>query len=119
MVEATNADSRDRDAGNAGIRSQLEQERDRVRGQLRDLHAEDSSFDDGFADTSQVTAERGEIDALAGSLTETLRDLEDALGKFDAGTYGICEACGSEIGAARLEAMPAARLCITCASTKR
>ena len=29
-----------------------------------------------------------------------------------AGTYGLCEVCGKPIGAARLEAMPAARLCI-------
>jgi RNA polymerase-binding transcription factor DksA len=107
------------DAPNSLLRAQLEEERDRVRGQLRELHAADDSFDDGFADTSQVTAERGEIEALSGSLTETLRDIEDALAKFAAGTYGQCEQCGGEIGSARLQAMPAARLCITCASSKR
>ena len=101
------------------LRAQLEEERDRVRGQLQEMHAEDDSFDDGFADTSQVTAERGEIEALAGSLTETLRDLEDALAKLDAGTYGMCETCGDPIGDARLEAMPAARFCIKHASAKR
>ena len=101
------------------LRAQLEEERDRVRGQLQTLQAEDGSFDDGFADTSQVTAERGEMEALAGSLTETLRDLEDALAKLDAGTYGVCETCGDPIGDARLEAMPAARFCIKHASAKR
>ncbi len=101
------------------LRAQLEEERDRVRGQLQEMHADDASFDDGFADTSQVTAERGEIEALSGSLTETLRDLEDALTKLDAGTYGVCESCGEPIGDARLEAMPAARFCIKHASTKR
>lgn len=73
-------------------------------------------FDEGFADSGQVTAERGEVDALAGSLTENLHDVEDALAKLDAGTYGQCEDCGSTIAAARLEAVPAARYCITCAS---
>ena len=107
------------DAQDGALRALLEEERARVSGQLRELHADDVSFDDGFADTSQVTAERGEIDALAGSLTETLRDVDDALAKLDAGTYGQCEQCGGEIGEARLEAMPAARLCITCASNKR
>lgn len=107
------------DSAHVTLRAQLEEERDRVRGQLRELHAGDGSFDGGFADTSQVTAERGEIEALAGSLTETLRDLDDALAKLDAGSYGACERCGTEIGEARLEAMPAARLCITCASSKR
>jgi RNA polymerase-binding transcription factor DksA len=89
-----------------------------LREQLRDLGfgPEALSFDDGFADSSQVTAERGEMEALAGSLTETLRDIEDALAKLDDGTYGRCESCGGEIGDARLEAMPAARLCMSCAS---
>ena len=48
-------------------------------------------FDEGFADSGQVTAERGEVEALAGQLDETLKDIEDALAKFDAGTYGECE----------------------------
>ncbi len=101
------------------LRAQLQEERDRVDGQLQELHADGGSFDDGFADTSQVTAERGEIEALSASLTETLRDLEDALVKLDAGTYGVCETCGEPIGDARLEAMPAARFCIKHASAKR
>jgi RNA polymerase-binding protein DksA len=78
-----------------------------------------ATFDDGFADSGQVTAERGEVDALLGSLRETLGDIDNALEKIDAGTYGICERCGSPIGEDRLEAMPAARLCIECASARR
>ncbi|MFA5882316.1 MAG: TraR/DksA C4-type zinc finger protein [Acidimicrobiia bacterium] len=107
------------DAPHSILRAQMEEERDRLRSQLEDLHATDGSFDEGFADTSQVTAERGEIEALTGSLAETLRDIEDALAKFESGTYGQCESCGTEISAARLEAMPAARLCINCASQRR
>ena len=66
-----------------------------------------------------MTAERGEIDALSGSLSESLHEVEDALTKIDAGTYGSCESCEQPIAAARLEAKPAARLCITCASKSR
>ena len=40
------------------------------------------------------------------------RDVARALDKLDAGTYGLCEACGEAISADRLEAMPAARYCI-------
>ena len=75
-------------------------------------------FDEGFADSGQVTAERGEVDALAGSLTENLNDVNDALAKLDAGTYGICEDCNASITPDRLEAVPQARYCITCASTR-
>ncbi|GMU78721.1 MAG: hypothetical protein AMXMBFR46_15150 [Acidimicrobiia bacterium] len=100
-------------------RAQLEEERDRLREQLKDLHESYGVYDENFADTSLVTAERGEIDALAGSLTESLHDIEDALARFDAGTYGRCEQCEGAIGADRLEAIPTARLCITCASQRR
>ena len=109
------------DTSHAPLRAQLQEERDRLLAQLRKLgHGPDPdlTFDEGFADSSQVTAERGEIDALAVSLSDTLDDNEVALQKFDDGTYGRCEVCGGSIGEARLEAMPAARLCITCASKR-
>jgi DnaK suppressor protein len=38
--------------------------------------------------------------------------VEAAIQRLEAGTYGQCEVCGKPIGAARLEAKPAARLCI-------
>ena len=104
------------------LRDQLQEERERVREQLANLgrgDAADLDFDENFADSGQVTAERGEVDALSGQLNETLQDIEDALAKFDAGTYGECESCHQRIPEARLEAMPAARLCIDCASQRR
>jgi len=103
----------------AARRAQLAAERERVREQLVELGIERDSYDEGFADSGQVTAERGEVDALAGTLRETLHEIDAALEKFDNGTYGVCESCGEAIAEARLEAMPAARLCITCASRRR
>ncbi|MGE0257095.1 MAG: TraR/DksA family transcriptional regulator [Vicinamibacterales bacterium] len=44
-----------------------------------------------------------------------LRDLRDALRRIDAGTYGICVACGRPIGDARLTALPSATTCVDCA----
>ena len=70
------------------------------------------NYDSNFADSSQVTAERGEAERLATELRETLDEVEAAIERLEAGTYGLCEVCGKPIGAARLEAMPAARLCI-------
>ena len=110
------------DASHAVLRDELQAERARIQDRLRELgRGSDASlaFDGGFADSSQVTAERGEMDALAVTLAETLGDIDEALSRFDQGTYGRCEGCGGEITDARLEAMPAARLCITCASKSR
>jgi RNA polymerase-binding transcription factor DksA len=63
-----------------------------------------------------VTAERGEAEVLAGELKESLVEVEAAIHRVDIGTYGACARCGQPISPARLEAMPAAPLCITCAS---
>jgi DnaK suppressor protein len=109
------------DAALADLRAALDEERSHLRQQLAELgFGEDGglAYDQNFADSSQVTAERGEVEALANSLKETLVEVEHALAKFDGGTYGLCENCGQPIAPARLEAKPAARLCINCASRR-
>ena len=75
------------DVTNAPQRAQLEEERARIRAQLEQMghFGTGLSFDGGFADSGQVTAERGEVEALANSLVETLTEVEDALVKFDRG----------------------------------
>ena len=73
-------------------------------------------YDPNFADSSQVTAERGEAEVLAGQLRETLDEVAAAIGRLEDGSYGRCEVCGVAIEPARLEAMPATRFCINHAS---
>lgn len=109
------------DAALGDLRRELEAEKAQLNRRLSELGFGGSrslSFDHNFADSSQVTAERAEVDALATSLQESLAEVEGALAKFEAGTYGRCERCGSDIAPARLEAAPAARLCINCASRR-
>ena len=95
-------------------REDLKSEAGQLLTQLDDLHVGDptENHDDNFADSGQVAAEQGESMALAVQLREQLDDVQRALDKLDAGTYGQCEACGDPIGSARLEAMPATRYCI-------
>jgi len=109
------------DAALADLRAALDEERAQLRHQLADLGFGDDgglAYDQNFADSSQVTAERGEVEALANSLKETLAEVEHALAKFEADSYGLCENCGQPIAPARLEAKPGARLCINCASRR-
>ena len=47
---------------------------------------------------------RAEIDAIDGAIT-----------RIDRGEYGICETCEEPIDVARLEVLPTARWCTTCA----
>ncbi|MCL5445874.1 MAG: TraR/DksA C4-type zinc finger protein [Actinobacteria bacterium] len=102
-------------------RSLLDQERADLLAKLSELGygAEKGlEYDSNFADSSQVTAERGEVEALIGKLVETLEQVDGAIAKLENGTYGICESCGNRIEEARLEAKPAARMCIVCASKR-
>jgi DnaK suppressor protein len=43
-----------------------------------------------------------------------LNQVDGALARLDAGTYGICRRCGKEINPRRLEALPYATLCVDC-----
>ncbi len=103
-------------------RALLEEERASLEGQLTELGYGEKGkieYDSNFADTSQVTAERGENEALASQLKDALGDVLSALIKLDKGTYGVCERCGQPISEARLEAKPASAYCINCASVAR
>jgi RNA polymerase-binding transcription factor DksA len=110
--EAPTAESADVDYG-----ALLRTEQAGLQSQLRELGFGDQgdtglNYDSNFADSSQVTAERGEAERLATELREALDEVDAALERLVAGTYGTCQVCGKPIGAARLEAMPAARYCI-------
>lgn len=97
----------------------LESERESLRAQLAELgYGSKIEYDPNFADSSQVTAERGENEALVNKLVNGLREVEHALEKFGTDRFGVCEQCGRPIAAARLEARPEARLCIDCAASK-
>jgi RNA polymerase-binding transcription factor DksA len=105
-------------------RALLESERAHLENQLSELGFGAKgdtglSYDSNFADSSQVTAERGEAEALVNELRSSLRDVERALERVAAGTYGTCEKCGNPIAPARLEAMPAVTTCIEHASSQR
>lgn len=48
----------------------------------------------------------------------SMRDVDDALKRIDAGSYGLCEECEALIPPARLEVLPHARFCIACQSKR-
>jgi DnaK suppressor protein len=61
------------------------------------------------ATSSQGTSESLQEDAIA---SRTLVQVQDALQRIKDGTYGKCIACGRQIEAARLEAIPWAQYCL-------
>jgi DnaK suppressor protein len=101
-------------------RRALEEQRRELSREIEDLGADPSSdditfeADPGFSDRSHSTEERSRTLAVLRALRSNLHDVDRALAKLDAGTYGTCERCGAAIGAERLEAIPWAMLCIDC-----
>ena len=71
-----------------------------------------SSYDQHQADVGTETFEREKDLSILEQVEAELADVEHALRRLDDGTYGTCEVCGKAIPDERLEAMPAARLCL-------
>ncbi|QNG20483.1 dksa/trar family transcriptional regulator [Rhodococcus triatomae] len=64
---------------------------------------------------STIAFERAQVAGLIADARRELEELDTAESRLAAGRYGHCEGCGQVIGAERLDALPAARLCIDCA----
>ncbi len=67
---------------------------------------------------SEQATERQNDMVLQGLLVDaraSVKEVQQAIERLDAGTYGECEKCGEPISAARLEALPATPFCINCA----
>ncbi|MGH2768006.1 MAG: TraR/DksA family transcriptional regulator [Actinomycetota bacterium] len=104
-------------------RRRLQEELVEVERELEDLGSDPDGtvrvvFDEGFADAAQTTSERAKVLSLIETLRQRLQDLRAAQLRIERGTYGRCERCGQEIGPERLDAIPAVRLCISCAQRR-
>jgi DnaK suppressor protein len=52
----------------------------------------------------------------ARTIYATVAEIDQALERIDAGTYGRCTSCGLAIPAERLDAVPSAALCVPCSA---
>jgi len=84
-------------------------------GGIRDATTLVATDDEHDPEGASTAFEREQVSALLQQAATRLSDVDAALARLDAGTYGACERCGEPIGAGRLEARPAARTCIACA----
>jgi RNA polymerase-binding protein DksA len=104
------------------VRRALQGDAERLRGEIsvadRDVqtlmrdHGEGAGNDQ--ADVGSNTFERDHEMAIAAQHRHMLQQVERALSRIKAGTYGVCERCGNPIGKMRLMAFPRATLCVTC-----
>jgi RNA polymerase-binding transcription factor DksA len=98
------------------------------RSTLESIDALASNFDDFVASSREVAIddehdpeghtiafERQQLSSLLESAHVRLVEIDRALARLDARTYGTCEICGHAIPDDRLMARPAARMCVSCA----
>lgn len=70
----------------------------------------------------EESAQKDRITRLISRLKERDRqkilEIDAALNRMAAGSYGKCQKCGREIGIKRLRALPATTFCINCAAAR-
>jgi DnaK suppressor protein len=105
-------------------RARLEEERERLNRILEDLRADPetesdvaavnelSAYDQHPGDVGTEVFEHEKNQSLVEQIQAELEEIEQAFHRLEAGTYGICQACGRPIPPERLEALPYARFCI-------
>jgi len=69
----------------------------------------DVQFDEESGEGDTLAVERERDLALSARARQEIEEIDRALLKIDAGTYGICEVSGEPIPRARLQAIPQAR----------
>lgn len=104
------------------IRVTLESERVRLQSAIVSVNHQGSleeetgdlsiGRDDHIADSATDTYMRELDGGLEENAEHLLEEIESALGRLDAGTYGTCTACGRTISDERLQAVPWAALCL-------
>lgn len=108
----------------AALRAALEAERERLAAEVDKIDTEErellseasgeNAYRDHMADQGTATFEREMDLSFEESAREHLKEIEAALERIDSGTYSECERCSATIPVERLEAVPTARLCISC-----
>ena len=104
----------------ARLKKMLLKEREEIVGEVRQIFESSKEMgQDGIQDIGDEAANIYNKQILL-SLTESermrLQEMDEALDRIKAGTYGICEECGEPIGLKRLEVRPVAKYCVPCLS---
>ncbi len=106
------------------FRAMLIEKRNEILGSVTSMEAETlrrersdlSNLPIHMADMGSDSYEIENTIGLLSSERKILAEINEALDRIENGTYGICEGKGESIPKARIEAIPWARYCVTCAT---
>ena len=112
----------------AVVRAVLDAERTATRARIDAMTSEyeeivaavagSNGDDEHDPEGSTIAFERAQVGSLLLEARTYLDDLDQALARLDASTYGDCARCGAPIAPERLAARPAASTCIACADRR-
>lgn len=104
----------------AAIREKLLTERARMLERVQRLddnvHHREEPLPQDFAEQAVELENQEVLEALDDDARADLKQIQRALERIEDGSYGECSRCGDDINPDRLKALPAATLCIRCAS---
>jgi len=80
---------------------------------VNDMTDQKESFPDP-TDRASMESDRNFTLRIRDRERKLIAKIKEALERIEDGTFGLCESCGEEIGAKRLEARPVTTLCIDC-----
>lgn len=104
-----------RDLSAVRQRLQMDYQALKERTEREDIHGDPGRrLNPDRADLAQNYALQVQQTALQSIDNKRLDQIEQALERFEAGTYGRCIDCGQAIALERLQVMPTAELCIQC-----
>lgn len=83
--------------------------------ELAEAGTADLGDDQGFAEADPLTVERDQVQSLSFLARQRLEEVEAAIRRLEAGSYGACRTCRRPIPRARLDALPEATQCVSCA----
>ncbi|SIM61917.1 TraR/DksA family transcriptional regulator [Micromonospora cremea] len=111
----------------SSVRAELLRLRDQTQAQVVALDSDLRSLfeasrssnadDEHDPEGSTIAFERAQLTAVLDATRRRLAELDVALRRVEAGTYGRCERCSRPIPAERLAARPSARTCVGCAGS--
>jgi RNA polymerase-binding protein DksA len=98
------------------IRTRLMQHKAELQKRISSIH--EHARDPLEQDSAEQAAQLGNVavvSALEAEAVQQIAEIEAALQRLEAGTYGVCVTCGEPVGEGRLKVRPAATQCRDCA----
>ncbi len=103
------------------LKNQLLAEKERLAAQVKDtatVSVSNVGYGNHMADDASYACEQASSFSLQRNVKGLLTQVNEALARFEYGTYGVCVSCGQSIDHARLKAIPYTPLCIDCAQER-